>query len=308
MFSWQRNVATLSLFFSSIIACQLSSASTPSQEKLTPVEQSYIKFDRLVRDNSGKADEARQASEVYQSVFSVYQSPWKLRSLTLRDVQAVFMAADTVDFYDPSDRHITDMRLDYAELSRRGAATLDQTSAFYGALFQARKFEEMTAFYTQHKSAQLPKPPLYFAKADVGQRHVVLDVSSTSNTLTVRGDDIDHGSKILVISHPLCHFSQNAMRAIEANAELRRVFDQNSVWVSPPDRNLDLGPFQEWKKNHREAPISIALNQASWPEVQIWQTPTFIFLREGKVVGEVIGWPVEGNVKALDEEIAKIGL
>jgi hypothetical protein len=54
--------------------------------------------------------------------------------------------------------------------------------------------------------------------------------------------------------------------------------------------------------------MTIAYAGDDWPEVRIWQTPTFIFLKDGKVTGKVIGWPKEGNSEALRREMLKLGL
>jgi len=298
-------VASLSL--ASLFGSASAAALPKTTNKLSPVEQNYIQLDKIIRDNSGREDQAKLSSEAYERFFRTYQNSNYLEKASLRDVQALFMAADVVDFYRPSNQHVADLRLDFMELSRRKAQTQEQTSTVYSALYQAREFSELSKFFSEHPASGLPPPP-YVSTISNSTDHSILKVSPDRNGLVHTHADIDKGSQILVIGHPLCHFTQNAAKAIDKNSSLKRIFEKDSVWVSPPDRNLDLSPFQDWNKKHPEFATSIGFAKTSWPEVKVWQTPTFIFMKDGKVVDEVIGWPDGGNMKALDAGLAKIGI
>lgn len=296
------SLSLVSLFVSVSAAAPLKTTKT-----LSPVEQHYIQLDKIIRDSSGKENQAKISSEAYERFFRSLQNSSNLEKANLDDLQALFMAAGAVDFYWPSDQHVADLRLDFMELSRRNAQTQEQTSTVYSALYQARKFSELNKFFSEHAASGLPPPPHVSTISD-SMEHSILRVSPDHNRLVRSHADLDIGSHILVIGHPLCHFTQNAAKAIDKNLALKRIFKKDSVWVSPPDRNLDLSPFQEWNKKHPEFAMSIGFAKSSWPEVKVWQTPTFIFMKDGKVVDEVIGWPNEGNMDALDAGLTKIGI
>ena len=50
-------------------------------------------------------------------------------------------------------------------------------------------------------------------------------------------------AQVLVVSHPECHFSQDAIRDIEADPVLREAF-VNAKWLGPQHNNLKFDAFQ----------------------------------------------------------------
>ena len=196
------------------------------------------------------------------------------------------------------------MGLDLEALESRGAATPDERDAYYGALFQIRDFAGMRTYFEKHRSSGLGSPIDLRGSATAPGLHVVLAVVD-HDTLSRTPVDLSQGFHIIVISHPICHFSQNAEKAISESADLRKLFNEKSTWVAPPNRDVELKKFVDWNKQHASTPIAIADAESGWPEVDVWQTPTFLFFKEGRVVARVIGWPKEGNEKALREAIAK---
>ena len=112
---------------------------------------------------------------------------------------------------------------------------------------------------------------------------------------------------MVVISHPLCHFSRNAMAAIEADPALSKAMAR-SLWLAPVDRKLNLEVIRQWNGEHPEHPMVIAFDRAEWPDFDSWSTPMFYFLRDGKLVSVVEGWPSEGNKEALLKAAEQIGL
>lgn len=297
----------LFLIFMSICFVLPVSRLHADEDGVTARERSYIALDRVARESSGSDDRARLVSAAYSHGFGDVRA-MDLGAVTLRDLRTMFMAAASADFYDTTDAHLSDMRRVLEELERRHEAAAGEVNAFYSALFQGRKFDEMASFYAGHPEAGLSTPIRFHDAATAGDRHTVLDFAASKNVVSLRKVDLHHGTHVLVIAHPLCHFSRNATAAIESQSALQQVFAKHSVWISPPDRNADLSPFYDWNKSHSDMPISIAYGRAGWPEVRIWQTPTFIFIKDGKVVSEVVGWPREGNMESLRRELSRLGL
>jgi hypothetical protein len=46
----------------------------------------------------------------------------------------------------------------------------------------------------------------------------------------------------------------------------------------------------EWNRAHPQAPMLTLYDRAEWPMFPEWRTPTFYVVRDGKVVGTVVGW------------------
>lgn len=282
------------------------SFSHASTDELTPWEKAYLGLEKTTRASSGSEDQVRLVSEGYDKSFGNIRA-MDLSKVSSRDLHVFFKASARVVFYEPGDGHLSDMRDVFEALQKRKAASRSEVAAFYSSLFLGRKFDEMSAFYQSHPSYDLPVP-VSFEGRQRPERHAVLDVAVTGSKVSSRTVDLSSGEHIVVIAHPQCHFTRNAVASIEADPSLAGIISMQASWVAPADRNVDVSPFQEWNKVHRDAPISIAYTRTGWPEVRVWQTPTFLFFKDGKVVGEVVGWPKEGNAESLRIEISKLGL
>ena len=298
---------TRRLLFSVVTAVALAASATSASDALTSWEKAQQQLEKVSRDNAGSEDRARRISATYAQLFGEVQS-MDMAKTASRDLHAMFKAAASADFYDATDAHLADLRRVMTALDDRHEAASHEVETFYGALFQGRKFDEMATFFAKHKEAGLPDPIHYRGEPMGDIPHATLTVSPIGDEVSGNKVDLAKGTHILVVAHPLCHFTQNAVAAIESDPTLQKVFERASVWISPPDRGVDIAPFQAWNKKHAETPIAIAYAGSAWPEVRIWQTPTFIFLKDGKVTGEVVGWPKEGNREALRQEMSKLPL
>lgn len=268
-------------------------------------KQAYLELQAIARNQPVHADQARLVSEAYARERRAAKTA-DVTALPTNDLHDWFKAAAVAGFYAPADDHLADMRRVVAELERRKEASGDEMHTYYAALFQSRKFDAMAAYHLAHPT--LEPPIAYRGEAIADPRHAVLEVPASRGFVVGKTVDLAKGVRILVIAHPLCHFTRGAIADIESRPALERIFAAHSVWVSPADRDIDMSPFQAWNEAHARTPIALAYAAAGWPEVRIWQTPTFFFLRDGKVVGEVVGWPKEGNVESLERELSGLGL
>jgi hypothetical protein len=132
----------------------------------------------------------------------------------------------------------------------------------------------------------------------------VLSIEPGKNEIKHRSIKLNDDFQIVVISHPLCHFSQNASKAIYADAELSGIFKNYSLWLAPQDGRIQLHAFQHWNQDHPYTPINIAYLQEEWPQFDSWDTPIFYLLKHGKVTKKIVGWPPSGeNLEALRKSL-----
>jgi hypothetical protein len=300
-------VIALSPVMSVAVCAQGAAAISSGSEAdgLTPVEKAYLEFEHTARESAGKPGRTSALARVYAERVRPFQSSEKLATLSRRDLDAALRAASSMAYYDPTPERVVDLRMDFAEVERRGKATPDQIMAVYEALYQARQFSEMAAFKNAHADADLPAPIASTAPIDLAARHTVLIVDD-AHTVTPRAASLERGVNIVVISNPGCHFTQWAIEAIEQDPNMKALFAAHSTWVAPPDRNIDLAPFVAWSEKHPEAKIGLAGSEVGWPEVDVWQTPVFLYFKNGALVDEVVGWPREGNAAAVKAAWAKI--
>ena len=128
-----------------------------------------------------------------------------------------------------------------------------------------------------------------------------------ADTLTERAIDLAHGSRVLVWSAPNCHFCEQAATDIEADAALAKAFGTRALWVQRPFSGLEPQAMLAWTKRHPATPIAVVFDPAGWPIPKGYGTPTFVFLRDGRVVSTIAGWPPD-HAKAVRDALRAIGL
>lgn len=285
----------------SFIVALLTTVTSAFSADLTEFEN------KVSHENLAEPNAIDKIVRAYNEQFFAAQSPSNLAKLSSRDVSALYRAAGTVEFYRPQSDYLAHMSMDLTELERRGESTDVERTRYYESLYQAREFGQMNNSFKDHPTDNLTAPIRLAYGSDRQGMHVVLSVVSKGLVLR-RHVDLEYGAKILVIAQPLCHFTQYAMQFIEKHKDIKEIFAANSVWIAPADQNTNLTPFLLWNEQHREANTSIADRSESWPEVDRWATPTFIFLKDGKVISSLVGWAKADDGTALRSELAKAGL
>ena len=122
------------------------------------------------------------------------------------------------------------------------------------------------------------------------------------STLSEHQIDLTKGSHIVVFSAPGCGRCAAASNDIPKLPVLAKAFASKSLWVSFPDTNFSAEYYGTWQKKHSEYPIYIILDRTNWPKESLAATPYFVFMKDGVVKAEIIGW--FGPKKAVEFEQA----
>ena len=224
------------------------------------------------------------------------------------DLTLIFRAADTASLYLVEQRYVTDMELDLQALESRGAAKDVDFAELYGAYIELRQFDKAVSLKDAHPGMTVPAlPKLSIMDMSPGEQEV-LQVSPIDGSVSSAHVDVSKGPMIVVVGHPYCHFSQNAVAVIEGNPTLNDVFRRRAIWITPPSRILDNQAVQEWNDNHASIKFDIAYSRDSWKGISTWETPVFYFYRDGVLKDTVIGWPKGGNLPALQKGMQSIGI
>ena len=158
------------------------------------------------------------------------------------------------------------------------------------ALVEIRSFDKARAFAQLHRLAPVEAVP--DVVDNVARKGPTRLVVSDGGKRLVRTPDLDRGPLIVVISSPLCHFCQRAIRSIEGDASLRPLIRNHSIWIVPPDQSSRLRTVAAWNRDHPHEQMAYAYRREEWPMVERWETPVFYFFKHGRVVGKVTGWPI----------------
>jgi hypothetical protein len=176
-------------------------------------------------------------------------------------------------------------------------------------LVKTRMLDEARAFAKDHPRVTPPTiPPVREAAPLPSDRPTELAMNAHTHELVRRSVDVHLPAQVIAVTSPMCHFSQDAMHAIERDPVLDRVLGTHTIWLAPQDVPLDVKRFETWNRDHPGKAATWAFRRDEWPMIDAWGTPTFYFLQHGQVRAKVIGWPREGRRAELLAAAKQVGL
>ena len=291
-------IALLGLFSPPAIRATSNSSAQEIYSSLRRLEKSS----RQITDN----EKAIKFTQAFDEYLEESRPQNRLRSYSDADLLAVFNASDLATFYSFEPRHALFMESVLNELNRRDLATPQQWSYLSGAFIQSRMFSRAIEIRSAHElSSQQELPTLVMAATKFPYEWTP---DKKENKLTLQNLDLPKGPSILIFAHPLCHFTQNALRDIENSPQIRTIFKIKAKLLVPPSRTFDLSAVQDWNRDHQSQQMNFAFSRQQLPNFQYWETPAFYFLLDGEIVDTVVGWPKEGHIDQLILAAHKIGL
>lgn len=297
-----------------LLAVSLTGGIHATEASLSSIEGHYDKLNALNFADTGTDNElkGRQIGGYYDAHVARLQKASALASRSDAEMDFLFRSALLASYYTFDERYMDDMRRDLAELSRRGVAPTQSLKDFYQALVAYRHFEEAADFRQTHPSIGVPALPVVYHELPqgyAGPTGLYLVESGTQRSFHRKALPLSASSaRVVVISHPKCHFSARAVADIERSPVLLGIFQEHSTWITPQDGDIDVPNLAAWNHAHKIPPTAVTYRQSEWPMFHNWATPTFYFFKDGKLVREVSGWPPGGNEEALRAALREVGL
>lgn len=232
-----------------------------------------------------------------------------LGMLDTGDLAKALDAAGMVAFYTASDVVLDDMRALLGELERREAADNGQREQMFRMLVQAREFDEARALAARHPALEVEVlPDVVGGPPGPVDGVLVYRVDPDHSRLQAERIDVHSGSRIVMVTHPLCAFSRAAMKAIAEDARFSAALADGVTWLAPANSRLQLEVLQRWNRENPGMEIVLAHAREDWPMLEHgWATPEFYLLRDGLVVDRFAGWPKDGNHERLVELLVRAG-
>jgi len=225
------------------------------------------------------------------------------------DLDTLYRAAQLAVFYTHDQGHVLDMVSFLNGLQERGLASKNHYVQMYEAFIGARMLTEAQALARQHPMPELEVlPELHEAAGVVPGHPTEWVVNPSERELLRRNVDLHQSAQVVIVSHPLCHFSKAAMRDIQADPVLSEVLRAHATWLAPQDNHINFDVVQKWNQGHPGQEIALAFRRDDWPMIDSWATPTFYFLKNGEVTAKVEGWPKEGHRSELLAALRGVGL
>lgn len=274
---------------------------------LTWIGAAHNRLQEVEKQTTDDARErARRMTEAFDRDLAVAYTPERLAAASDEELEELFQTANRVVFYAHGPAHAALLQRTAQALDARSTLTDAHRRDLHRAWVVTRQFDAANALARNHPGLQLQVlPPVPPADVPGAGRVVVWRPADDAEALSAQVVEQDVPSRVVVLSHPRCGFSQRAVAAIEADPVLSaRLGD--ALWLAPPNGSLDLRDIQEWNRAHPGARLSYAVAMGDWPQFDSWATPVFYFMREGRVVATVTGWPREGRARELHEAFAQM--
>jgi hypothetical protein len=242
------------------------------------------------------------AGQRYDHLLGNYQTPNRLRSLNHTDLRLLKRGVENAVFYMPSPTHIAQLQMDLAEMQRRGMVEDKDYARLYQALIASRDFDTASALARSHPDMGTDTLPAFRKSASLplGQP-TALTVDAQDGTMSRQTFDLSTPLRIVVVAS--CHFSQDAARAIEADAQLRPIFVSDAIWLA--SQNEYFSSVTNWNREFPDQPIHIAWQNSEWSMLDSWAMPTFYVFRHGRLVKKFSGWY---DIKTLKHSLHEAGV
>lgn len=248
------------------------------------------RFDRLSAiSHVSLPDAQRFAAEKrdYDRLFARFQRADRLRELSAPDLRLLVRAVRQTLYVAPDAGHVEQLRDDLAEMQRRRMTEAEDFIDLYRAQIGARQFDQAAALRRQHPGMGVPALPAFKSDhATFAGVPTALSVDIRSGSMHRQAMHLDGPLRIVVIAG--CHFSEDAARAIEADASLRPLFAQHSIWLAAPSQRIE--DIAGWNREFSDLPMHVAWNQAEWSMLPDWGMPTYYVFRHGREIARFSGW------------------
>lgn len=265
----------------------------------TPAELGYNALHAVEKSTFGHLEESDRRDAIaqeYERGMRQESNEAALRSASDDALGWYLKAADLAAFYARQPRHLEDTGRILAEMERRGIAVDHQRATFYRLLIGYRRFNEARTYLDRHPSLDVEPVPTIVGSiaAGTGEEHAYA-VDQERYRLLPRRFRLSEGTRVVVVSHPLCAFSRSAMQTVESDPVMAAALNGNATWLAPVDTRLHFDEVQAWNRNHPAMPVVIARHREDWPMIEEWATPNFYLLQDGEVLDHFSGWPTDGS-------------
>jgi len=170
----------------------------------------------------------------------------------------------------------------------------------YESLIEARLFSEAAEFASRYRGNFVPALIDWQPQSDLPTGPAVIDVIGGSGkpTLLARPVKINKGRGVIVEAEPRCEVSRQLAQYLESQS----LFEQeshSSLWVVRQGATIPLEPILDWN-NTSNIDYVISYEDEAWPsEFTFSLTPVVSFLKDGKLVHQIVGWRGQETVQEL---------
>lgn len=223
------------------------------------------------------------------------------------ELQARFDAIQTWAFYTNDSDAVRKLRQTFNLLLTKDQGRRSNFKHMYAAYLSAEMLDEARAFLVRFPNKTIEPLPELRSESS-GKNWTEWRVSQQTRTLVSQDADLPPGPFVIILGSPLCHFSVNAANDIAGNPDLMRKMESHSKWIARIDGNFSFSLFKQWNAEHPRQQFTLAHALQERESLDSWDTPTFYFFHDGKLISKFNGWPKSGNWDQLHRALNGIGL
>lgn len=275
---------------------------------LSKAEHDYGELQAYSRelDTPSTRTKSRLIRDRYLQLYATYRRSGALAATPLSEVEFIYRASTLAASYTHDDKIMHDAEAAYLILEAHGLARDRHRREMYDRYVEARQFGKAQALAKQF--ATLPQrtlpPPSEQYPSSTPTAWRMTDGGRPARIAV----DARQPAQIIVIGHPNCGYSARAARDIAADRGLAPMLGDNAVWLLPQQDRFDFNELTRWQSAYPKMNAMIVHKQNEWRAIDHWDTPTFYFLKNGKVAYKVVGWPAGGRAAELERGLVSIGL
>lgn len=305
-------------YYTLLIFCSLTLFIFPAGalQKETVLQKLEADFD--MKERMGFSDNLNSNKNVTNKVY--YRKLYKQYQITIKDndwksipndeINRWFDILYSINFYASLEDISIDLIHIFNILNEKvevGTQLQEKAQHLEADLIKNRMFKQLSKIKTNYPDFAYRDIPKIEYKKIGSDKQTILMPNSDGTGLKQIAFDMDSGNKVLVISHPLCKFTEAARSAILNNDRVREVFEKNSFWlISQQPRfyfdSIIEAPYQ------KIMPFYYVWDEDQWHDVKFDRFPNFFFFKDGRLIKNINGWPKEGRMAELKEALQEIEL
>jgi hypothetical protein len=244
--------------------------------------------------------------ELYSSKYgSASQCP---ESASPDQLRSMFDGARVASFYTGEFRYFDRAKTCYDQLAQRSATRRSEDLTMFKIYARHRAFDQARKFSIQHPELGLPEIPGFEDSPTITAPSVISIEQRKGVTKFVRKPvNFNKSTQIVVISGAQCKFSRAAIASIEADPDFKRQLS-GTLWVTPPEDLIEYRAIAQWNLEHVGTQLQVAFSQKEFEHLDMSQTPTFYFMRNGKIVNKLVGWRSNERLGELKSYVQELGI
>ncbi len=266
--------------------------------------ESALRIRRLASSQDDWDDERKRlvSSEFKTLLAGKAFAPASLPAYDIGTLKNAYDLTSYFNCYTPDKESLAAQEGLLAELGKRGLANENKVQDLHQRLLDFKLFAKASALKERYPAYELQTVPPITGSLGTKPGEAAVYYTKDGKTALEIKKVKKGGRRILVAARPGCHFAADALGSIEKDAELGPLFRKYAL---PLTSDIDFASLGSWNTAHK-LQYRVTASGKDWPGVDFSFSPTFYFIKDGKIVHTVKGWSDEEPFAGIYEGLARL--